>query len=239
MATLGASIAHFLDAYGLLAVFVVMLLKELGVPIPIPGDFVMLAAAAQAAAGRVPLWQAFGALVLAMVLGAWGQYHFARGLGRPLLYRYGRYVGLTAARLDRAVGAVQRGGVPGLVVAIVTPGLRTAMVPACGLARLPYRSFFPGVIAGSAIFVALHFAIGYAGAPLVGALQRMLGLPLLALALALLVVGLVGWLALRRARRGRASAMDSTLAGLRDWTDACCPACLALGAVGLARQPDA
>jgi membrane protein DedA with SNARE-associated domain len=239
MAALGASIAHLLDAYGLLAVFLVMLLKELGVPIPVPGDFVMLAAAAQAAAGKVAAWQAFGALVLAMVLGAWGQYHFARGLGRPLLYRYGRYVGLTAARLDRAVAAVRRGGVPGLVVAIVTPGLRTAMVPACGLARLPYRAFFPGVIAGSAIFVALHFALGYAGAPLVAALTGALGLPLLALVGALLVLGLIGWLALRRARRGRASAGEATLEGLRDWTDACCPACLVLGAVGLARQPEA
>src|SRR5438270_8220036 len=72
MAALGANVAHLLDAYGLLVVFVVMLLKELGVPIPIPGDFVMLAAAAQAAAGKVSPWQAFGALVLAMVLGAWG-----------------------------------------------------------------------------------------------------------------------------------------------------------------------
>src|SRR3954464_14314545 len=79
MTAIGASLAHLLDAYGLLAVFVVMLLKELGVPIPIPGDVVMLAAAAQAAAGRVSPWLAFGALVLAMVLGAWGQYHFARG----------------------------------------------------------------------------------------------------------------------------------------------------------------
>jgi len=47
------------------------------------------------------------------------------------------------------------------------------MVPACGLARLPYRAFFPGVIVGSAIFVALHFAIGYAGAALVGALLAL------------------------------------------------------------------
>lgn len=143
MAALGLGLAHAFDAYGLVAIFVVMLLKELGVPIPIPGDVVMLAAAAQAAADRLALWQGFAALVLAMVLGAWGQYRIAGGVGRPLLYRHGRFVGLTPERLDRAVAAVRRGGVPGLVVAIVTPGVRTAMIPACGLARLPYRVCWP------------------------------------------------------------------------------------------------
>lgn len=43
---------QFLDAYGLIAIFSIMLLKELGVPIPIPGDLIMLAAAARAAQGR-------------------------------------------------------------------------------------------------------------------------------------------------------------------------------------------
>ncbi len=39
---------QFLDAYGLLAVFAIMLLKEIGVPVPIPSDLIMLGAAARA-----------------------------------------------------------------------------------------------------------------------------------------------------------------------------------------------
>ena len=229
-------LAHAFDAYGLAAIFAVMLLKELGVPIPIPGDVVMLAAAAQAAAGRLALWQGFAALVLAMVLGAWGQYHLAGGVGRPFLARYGRYVGLTPDRLDRAVGAVRRGGALGLAVAIATPGVRAAMVPACGLARLPYRVFFPGVVAGSVVFVGLHFAIGYTGGSLLGVFTRLRGLPLAALIVALLALGLAGWLALRLRARRREGAGTAAVVGLRDWADACCPACLALGAAGLDRH---
>jgi TRAP-type C4-dicarboxylate transport system permease small subunit len=39
-----AGLTHLLDAYGLIAIFVVMLLKETGILVPIPGDLIMLGA---------------------------------------------------------------------------------------------------------------------------------------------------------------------------------------------------
>ena len=44
----------FLDSYGLAAACVVMLVKAMGVPIPIPGDVILLATAARAAEGKRP-----------------------------------------------------------------------------------------------------------------------------------------------------------------------------------------
>ena len=46
----------FLKAYGLAAIFAVLLVKAVGVPIPVPADLIMLAAAARAAEGKLPLW---------------------------------------------------------------------------------------------------------------------------------------------------------------------------------------
>jgi membrane protein DedA with SNARE-associated domain len=48
-----------LTAYGLTAVFVVMLVKSAGVPIPIPSDVILLATTAPAARGKISLGQAF------------------------------------------------------------------------------------------------------------------------------------------------------------------------------------
>ena len=58
-----------LEQYGLAAIFLVMLTKSAGVPVPVPADFIMLATAARAAEGKRALWEAFGALLLALVLG--------------------------------------------------------------------------------------------------------------------------------------------------------------------------
>ena len=51
MGEVGANFTPLLATYGLVAIFVIMLLKEIGLPIPIPGDLIMLVTAAQAAAG--------------------------------------------------------------------------------------------------------------------------------------------------------------------------------------------
>lgn len=241
LADITATITMFLEVYGLLAIFLIMLLKEIGVPIPIPKDLLMLVAAAQSAAGKFILWQGFLALLVASVLGAWVQYLLVRRLGRPFLYRFGRYLGLTPPRLDRAAEAVRKGGIPTISASLVTPGLRIATVPACALAELSYRVFLPGLVLGSAAFLALHFALGYIGGSLVNALLQAAGLPVLAFVALFLLVGLVGWLLIRRRRRGAPHRhAATTLETLGDWGDACCPACLALGAMNQlreARQP--
>src|SRR5690348_2568291 len=52
------SLQTFLDNHGVLAGFVMILVEEAGVPVPVPGDFLMLALGAHARQGRVPLWEA-------------------------------------------------------------------------------------------------------------------------------------------------------------------------------------
>src|SRR5438094_246642 len=59
----------FLDSYGVAAACAVMLVKAIGVPIPVPGDVILLATAARAAEGKVLLWLAFVALLAALTVG--------------------------------------------------------------------------------------------------------------------------------------------------------------------------
>src|SRR6267378_583815 len=67
----------FLDSYGVAAACAIMLIKASGVPIPIPGDVILLATAARAAEGKVLLWLAFIALLLALTLGGTLQFMLA------------------------------------------------------------------------------------------------------------------------------------------------------------------
>ena len=50
--------------------FVLILIEEAGVPVPIPGDFLMLLLGVHARQGRVPLWQALLVMELATLIGA-------------------------------------------------------------------------------------------------------------------------------------------------------------------------
>lgn len=238
MGEVGANFTPLLATYGLVAIFVIMLLKEIGLPIPIPGDLIMLVTAAQAAAGSFHLWQGFAALLVAAVVGGATQYVLVRRLGRPFIDRFGRYIGLTPPRIDAAAATIRKGGVPAVIASLTTPGVRIATVPACGLAEMPFTRFLVGALVGSAVFIGWHFALGYIGGPLVGAALGALKTPVVAFVLAFLIVGLAGWLLLRRRNRAGQVATDATAESLGDWVDACCPVCLAIGATQRLRTAD-
>src|ERR1700736_2913058 len=96
------SLQWFFTEHGVLAGFVLILIEETGVPVPVPGDFLMLGLGVHARQGRVPLWQALLVMELATLIGASVLYLVAARGGRGLVYRYGRYIHLTPARLDKA-----------------------------------------------------------------------------------------------------------------------------------------
>jgi membrane protein DedA with SNARE-associated domain len=79
-----------------------LLLMEAGVPVPIPGDLVLLLVGERVAAGALPLWTAVLALELVAVAGTAALFWLARGPGQALVTRVGPRVGLTGPRLARA-----------------------------------------------------------------------------------------------------------------------------------------
>jgi membrane protein DedA with SNARE-associated domain len=212
----------FLTTYGLAAACAILLVKAVGVPIPIPGDVILLAMAARAAEGKVLLWVALVALLAAIVLGSSVQYLLARGPARGMVLRFGGRLGVTSGRLERVAERVRQGGVLGIGIAVLTPGVRSAAIPGCGLAGVPLRLFIPGLALGSAVDLGLHFALGFVGAGLLASAVQPAPL-LIVLTLALL--GLAAWLVIARRRHAtREVAVNA-------WAQATCPVCLILGSV--------
>lgn len=221
------SIDMFLVQYGLAAVFVVMLTKSVGVPIPIPADVIILVTAARAAEGKLILWQAFLAILLAVVGGGLIQFWLARGPGRNLLYRFGRYIGLTSTRLDAASTKVKKGGVLGISLAILVPGVRGAAIAASGLAGIPLRVFVLGLVIGSTLFLSLHFFLGYLGGSLLTLLGRVLPSPwVIGVVLVLLAATFALWVV--ASRRQKLARQELEAESVEVWHEGICPVCLAL-----------
>jgi membrane protein DedA with SNARE-associated domain len=83
--------------YGYLAVFGLILVESIGVPLP--GEAVLIAAALFA--GHAHALNIFGVVATAAAaagLGSLVGYGLGRGAGSPLIARYGHFVGLTPAR---------------------------------------------------------------------------------------------------------------------------------------------
>lgn len=227
-----AEVETFLELYGLAAIFVVMLIKGIGVPIPIPADAIMLATSARVASGRMILWQAFVAILIASVIGGLIQFVLVRGPGRSILYRYGHYLGVTPLRIDAASARLKGGNIFTIGVAILTPGVRSVAIPAAGIAGIPLQRFLGGLLVGSATFLALHFLIGLAGGTLLNTVGTVFPLPVLIGGIVgLLALGLGVWYVIRRRQLPHASNAEVLKQAVGAWHEATCPVCLCLGAV--------
>ncbi len=217
---------------GLLAVVGLILVKEAGLPIPVPGDLVVIGAGVAASRGDMDPAVALVALVVASVAGGIIQFGLLRSLARPVLLRLLSRV-TTTDRIDGQAERLRRGGVRSVAVARSTPGVRIVAIAASALADLPVPVFVAGLAIGNALFIAVHFGLGFVlGEPVLSAVGGALG-PIAIGAVLLAGLGAVGWMVLGRRRTGPAVP---PLAVIGDWADACCPACLTLAVVDARRS---
>ena len=217
---------------GLLAIVGLILVKEAGLPIPVPGDLIVIGAGVAAGRGDMDPAVALVALVVASIVGGVIQFGLLRSVARPALLRLLSRVTSTE-RIDGQAERLRRGGVRSVAVARSTPGVRIVAIAASALADLPAAVFVAGLAAGNALFIAAHFGLGFLlGEPVLSVVGGALG-PIAIVGVALAVLGAVGWIVVSRRRRG-AQLRPLAIAG--DWADACCPACLALAVSDASRS---
>jgi membrane protein DedA with SNARE-associated domain len=86
----GGVVTAAIGSAGMPGLFGLLLAMEAGVPVPVPGDVVMLLVGERVSAGALPLWLAVAALELVAVAGTATLFLLARGPARTLPVRVGR-----------------------------------------------------------------------------------------------------------------------------------------------------
>ena len=190
------AMATFLDQHGLLAAFVFLLIEEAGVPVPVPGDFLMLILGVRARQGDVSLWQAIAVMEAATLLGATFLYAGARLAGRGLVYRYGRFARLNPERLDRAERWLKEHGSRAVFLGRLVPGLRIVTAVACGVFSVPVWVFVPAMALGALLYIGVYTLLGYFLGPPVLVTLEGLHLPFGLLG-QLIPLGLIIWWTVR------------------------------------------
>src|SRR5579871_2831731 len=173
----GLATSQFLDRHGLLAAFVFLLIEEAGVPVPVPGDVMMLVLGVHARRDENPLLavlQAVGASWAGTIIGSTFLYFVCRWAGRGLVYRYGRYIRLTPERLDKAEHWLNKHGTRAVFVGRLVPGLRILTAVACGVFEVPFRIFFPAMALGALVYIVVYTLLGYfLGPPVLDLLEKV------------------------------------------------------------------
>lgn len=219
-----------MDPLALLGLAGLLAVKEAGVPVPVPGDLLVVGAGiASASQGGLPVPIVLAVILAAGYAGGSLQFLLVRGALRRTVLAVLERVGVGRERLDRLSGWLARRGARGVAIARATPAVRMGAIAASGLAGLSFPAFAGGLVIGNGLFVSAHFALGYvAGPPAERVVAGLGGLALGVVALVVLAaLGGFGWRILRR-RRAAPTTGGTADTGYAGWLEGACPACLLL-----------
>ncbi|MDQ6873116.1 MAG: bifunctional DedA family/phosphatase PAP2 family protein [Gemmatimonadota bacterium] len=188
-----SSVTRLVESYGYAVVFLFVAVESLG--IPLPGETVLVTAAALAALGHLSIWWVIIIAATGGIIGDAAGYWIGRLGGLALLKRYGRYVHFDEHKLDRVHAFFERHGSKAVFFGRFIALLRTWAALLAGTAQMPYRIFTIYNVAGGITWATLFGTLGYVFGRSLPLLERYIGQASLAVVLLIaLVVGLwLGW----------------------------------------------
>ena len=139
IAPVAAWITGVISAAGYLGIAGLMALESACVPLP--SEVIMPFAGYLASTGRFSLALAATAGALGCNAGSTLAYAVGARGGRPLVERWGHYILLSTADLDRAERFFHRFGGPAVLIGRLLPVVRTFIALPAGIARMPQVPF--------------------------------------------------------------------------------------------------
>ncbi|MHB8507655.1 MAG: DedA family protein [Candidatus Dormibacteria bacterium] len=160
LSTITDSLGDFIASSGIMAAFGLLLLEESGVPLPVPGDVMVLYVGHQVARGQIAWGAALAGFVLVVVCGASILYTIARVGGPTLLARFSTFLHLNERSLRRAEIFFQKRGALAIIFGRHVPGLRIPITLAAGVFKVPYPLFAASVAISTTIWAGLFLTLG-------------------------------------------------------------------------------
>lgn len=144
------------------ALFLLLFLEEGGIPLPAPGDTVILLAGAQIGRGQASIPIVVFLVVLATLLGSSVLYWISRLGGMPVVLRVCQVLHIKEERLDKLGAWIRRHRGVAIVFGRLTPGLRTITTIAAGVFQVNYTAFLAYTALSATIWAAVYIILGAA-----------------------------------------------------------------------------
>jgi membrane protein DedA with SNARE-associated domain len=154
------NIGHLISSYGYLALFVLVALESLGVPLP--GETALITAGTYAGTThRLSPWLIFAVAAAAAIVGDNIGYWIGDKGGYRLARRYGHVVRLDERKLKIARYLFDRRGVIVVFFGRFVSVLRTYAAFLAGTSQMRWRRFLPANAAGGIVWSAIYTTAAY------------------------------------------------------------------------------
>jgi membrane-associated protein len=143
-----------------LVLFALVLIEEAGIPLPVPGDTLVMLSASRPHQGALYPFLVIAISSAAVFIGSNILYFITRRGGRPLLERYGKYIHLNQRRVARIESWFRRHGPAAIIFGRLIPGLRIPTTVMAGLSNVPYSVYAPTDAVAAVVWSAVFYWAG-------------------------------------------------------------------------------
>jgi membrane protein DedA with SNARE-associated domain len=145
-----------------LSLFLLLFIEEAGIPLPAPGDTIILLAGAEVANGQASAPTVVSLVVMATLCGSSILYWVSRLGGMAVLGRLCRFAHIPDERVEGVGRWLRRHTGPVIVFGRLTPGFRTITSMAAGTFGVSYFPFLVYTAVSATIWAALYLVLGAA-----------------------------------------------------------------------------
>lgn len=195
------SLSHWISQYGYAGLFVLLVLGIVG--LPVPDETLLVFSGYLISKGRWHPLLAFGSAFAGSVCGISVSYVLGRTLGHAAVERYGRFIHLTPAKIERVHQWFRRVGNWLLSVGYFIPGVRHFTALVAGMSGLEFPVFARFAYFGAAVWVTFFLSLGYWFGENWRAIIVITHRYTLPAVLSLCGAGVILWLVRRRVKRRR------------------------------------
>lgn len=152
-------IQHIVSSMGYPGLFALIMLES--TLVPIPSELVMPFAGYLASTGRFSLAVILVINSTAALLGSGLCYWIGKAGGKPLLVKYGKFIGVRKKDIEKTEAYFARHGKATILVSRFLPVIRHIISIPAGIARMPLPAFFLQTFIGATIWGTVLILIGY------------------------------------------------------------------------------
>jgi len=195
-------VLDLIDSMGYLGIFLCMLVE--GIITPIPSEAIMPLAGYLSSQGRFNVALVILIATAGAVIGSTIAYMLAKHVGRAVVLRWGRVIGITDETLEDADKWFEKYGQWGVFLGHSVPGVRSIISFPAGLAKMDLKRFMISTAGGALVWNSVLTLTGYwLGEPILDFWKQLGESGLDYVIVAVVVVVVVAYLLMKRRERSR------------------------------------
>ena len=158
---LGADWIELLFAHqGIYAPLLLLVIEEMGVPLPIPGDFVIAYTGYQISKGTISYPIAYIILLVSILIGSSILFLISARYGQPLVLKFGRYIHLNEQSLKTVEKQFSKYGSWVIIFGRHLPWIRVPITVFAGMSGISYKKFLTCTFISAVLWIPLFLYLG-------------------------------------------------------------------------------